>query len=90
MECRSVQSKRHFATFILAGINRDEIPCRTTEVLFKRLKEEIIRLKDEGRVLIRFNELRESTEPRLSSESNWFDVISVRRWRDLALGGGLG
>jgi hypothetical protein len=28
---------------ILAGINWDEIPCRTTEVLFKRLK-------DEGRV----------------------------------------
>ena len=38
---------------ILAGINWDEIPCRTTEVLFKRLKEEIIRLRDEGRVLMR-------------------------------------
>jgi hypothetical protein len=27
---------------ILAGINWDEIRCRATEVLFKRLKEEII------------------------------------------------
>lgn len=51
---------------ILTGINWDEIPCRTTEVLFKRLKEEIIRLKDEGRVLMRFNELRETLQLRLS------------------------
>jgi len=50
---------------ILAAINWDEIPCRTTEVLFKRLKEEIIRLKDEGRVLLRFNELREALQLRL-------------------------
>lgn len=50
---------------ILAGINWDEIPCRTTEVLFKRLKEEIIRLKDEGRVLMRFSELRETLQLRL-------------------------
>jgi small GTP-binding protein len=53
---------------ILESINWDEIPCRTTEVLFKRLKEEIIRLKDEGRVLMRFNELRETLQLRLSGE----------------------
>ncbi len=46
---------------ILAGINWDEIPCRTMEVLFKRLK-------DEGRVLMRFNELRETLHLRLSGE----------------------
>lgn len=51
---------------IIAGINWDELPCRTTEVLFKLLKEEIIRLKDEGRVLMRFNELREALQLRLS------------------------
>jgi small GTP-binding protein len=51
---------------ILARINWDELPCRTTEVLFKRLKEEIIRLKDEGRVLMRFNELRETLQLRLN------------------------
>ena len=67
---------------ILAGINWDEIPCRTTEVLFKRLKEEIIRLKDEGRVLMRFNELRETLQLRLSSEFKQFDVMSVRWLRD--------
>jgi hypothetical protein len=57
---------------ILAAINWDELPCRTTEVLFKRLKEEIIRLKDEGRVLIRFNELRETLQLRLSGEFKRF------------------
>ncbi|TMQ19635.1 MAG: DUF4365 domain-containing protein, partial [Deltaproteobacteria bacterium] len=53
---------------IFAAINWDEIPCRTTEVLFKRLKEEIIQLKDEGRVLMRFNELRETLQLRLSAQ----------------------
>ena len=50
---------------IPAGINWDELPCRTTEALFKRLKEEIIRLKDEGRVLMRFNELCVTLQLRL-------------------------
>jgi small GTP-binding protein len=55
---------------ILAAINWDELPCRTTEVLFKRLKEEIIRLKDEGRVLMRFNELRETLQLRLVGQAS--------------------
>ncbi|MBM3880394.1 MAG: hypothetical protein FJ387_11870 [Verrucomicrobia bacterium] len=63
---------------ILAGINWDEIPCRTTEVLFKRLKEEIIRLKDEGRVLLRFNELRETLQLRLSGEFQRFADEELR------------
>ena len=57
---------------ILTGINWDDIPCRTTEVVFKKLKEEIIRLKDEGRVLMRFNELRDSLQLRLVAEYNRF------------------
>lgn len=57
---------------ILTGINWDDIPCRTTEVVFKKLKEEIIRLKDEGRVLMRFNELRDSLQFRLAGEYNRF------------------
>jgi small GTP-binding protein len=57
---------------ILAGIKWDEIPCRTTEVLFKRLKEEIIRLKAQGRVLMRFNELRETLQLRLSGQFKRF------------------
>jgi small GTP-binding protein len=57
---------------ILAGIDWNGLPCRTTKVLFKRLKEEIIRLKDEGRVLMRFNELRETLQLRLSGEFERF------------------
>ena len=41
-------------------------------MLFTRLKEEIVRLKDEGRVLLRFNELRETLQLRLSGEFKRF------------------
>lgn len=51
---------------ILSGIRWENIPWRSSPRLFKRLKEEIVRLKDEGRVLLRFNELRETLYLRLS------------------------
>jgi hypothetical protein len=50
---------------VLAGIRWADIPWRSSPVLFKRLKEEIIRFKDEGRVLMRFNELRDALRLRL-------------------------
>ena len=50
---------------ILDGIRWEEIPWRSSPLLFKRLKEEIVRLKDDGRVLMRFNELRETLQLRL-------------------------
>lgn len=74
---------------ILAGINWDEIPCRTTEVLFKRLKEEIIRLKDEGRVLMRFNELRETLQLGLSGEFKRFGDDELRAVLTLLAGPGV-
>ena len=74
---------------ILAAINWDEIPCRTTEVLFKRLKEEIIRLKDEGRVLMRFNELRETLPLRLSGEFKRFADEELRAVLTLLAGPGV-
>ena len=67
----------------------DEIPCRTTEVLFKRLKEEIIRLKDEGRVLMRFNELRETLQLRLSGEFKRFADEELRAVLTLLAGPGV-
>jgi len=51
---------------IIDGIQWENIPWRSSPVLFKRLKDEIIRLKDEGRVLMRFNELREVLALRLT------------------------
>lgn len=74
---------------ILAAINWDEIPCRTTEVLFKQLKEEIIRLKDEGRVLMRTNELRETLQLRLSGEFNRFADEELRAVLTLLAGPGV-
>ena len=44
----------------LQGIQWENIQWRSSPVLFKQLKEEILRLKDEGCVLLRFNELRET------------------------------
>ncbi|HOD82646.1 MAG: translocation protein TolB [Planctomycetes bacterium ADurb.Bin126] len=54
------QGCRELKKAILDGIDWDAIPCRTTKALFKRLKDEIVRLKDQGRVLMRFNELRDT------------------------------
>lgn len=60
---------------ILDCIDWANIPWRSSPVLFKRLKEEIVRLKDEGRILMRFNELRDALRLRLHpSEINFADA----------------
>ena len=74
---------------ILDAINWDEIPCRTTEVLFRRLKEEILRLKDQDRVLMRFNELRETLQLRLSGEFERFADEELRAVLTLLAGPGV-
>ncbi len=55
---------------IIDGIQWRNIPWRSSPLLFKQLKEEIIRLKDAGRVLMRFNELRETLQLRLLEEKS--------------------
>ncbi|MCH8149130.1 MAG: hypothetical protein IH987_14295, partial [Planctomycetes bacterium] len=54
---------------IVELINWEGMTKRTSPALFKRLKEEIVRLKDEGRVLMRFNELREALALRLFAQA---------------------
>ncbi|MEO1396765.1 MAG: DUF4365 domain-containing protein [Cyanobacteria bacterium J06634_5] len=49
-------------------IDWDSIAKRTTPKLFRRLKEEIVAIKDKGRVLIRFNELREALMLRMGKK----------------------
>ena len=66
---------------ILEGIQWENIPWRSSPLLFKQLKEEIIRLKDAGRVLMRFNELREALRLRLLEERR----IEVARFTDKEL-----
>ncbi len=53
---------------IVELIDWDQIAERTSPALFKWLKEEIVRLKDEDRALMRFNELREALTLRLEGE----------------------
>jgi len=57
---------------ILNGIRWENIPWRSSPILFKRLKEEIISLKDAGRVLMRFNELRDNFRLRLTRDDAKF------------------
>ena len=59
---------------ILDGIRWEDIPWRSSPLLFKRLKEEIVRLKDENRVLMRLNELRDTLQIRLSGEIRFADA----------------
>jgi small GTP-binding protein len=57
---------------IQTGIDWDNLPWRSSPLLFKRLKEEVVKLKDEGRVLMRFNELRDALRLRLSGTGTEF------------------
>ena len=74
---------------ILDGIRWEDIPWRSSPLLFKRLKEEIIRLKDEGRVLMRFNELRETLQLRLSGEVARFTDEELKAVVSLLAGPGV-
>jgi small GTP-binding protein len=73
---------------ILHGIRWENIPWRTSPRLFKRLREEIIRLKDEGRVLMRFNELRDSLQLRMAGESEGFSDEELKAVIGLLAGPG--
>ncbi len=47
---------------IVESIDWDRIPWRSSPTLFKRLKEGILELKEAGRTLMRFKELRQTLE----------------------------
>ena len=75
-------------TAILDAIRWEDIPWRSSPLLFKRLKEEIVRLKDEGRVLFRFNELRETLHLRLADEAVRFTDDELKAVLSLLAGPG--
>ena len=74
---------------ILNGIQWENIPWRSSPFLFKRLKEEIIRLKDAGRVLLRFNELRDMLHLGLSSDIGRFTDEELKAVISLLSGPGV-
>jgi small GTP-binding protein len=73
---------------ILDSIRWEYVPWRTSPRLFKRLKEEIIRLKDEDRVLMRFNELRESLQLRMTGMAERFSDEDLKAVIGLLAGPG--
>jgi small GTP-binding protein len=58
---------------IIENIRWDEIPWHSSPVLFKRLKEAIIQLKDQGVVLLRYSELRQRLELTLGTDFRFKD-----------------
>ena len=72
---------------IVEAIDWDSIPCRTTTATFKSLKDEIIRLKDDGHVLMRFNELRDTLRLRMDAAS--FSSSELEAVIDLLRGPGV-
>jgi hypothetical protein len=74
---------------ILNGIRWADIPWRSSPVLFKRLKEEIVRFKDEGRVLMRFNELRDALGLRLVGKGAHFKDEELKAVVGLLAGPGV-
>jgi small GTP-binding protein len=74
---------------ILTGIRWADIPWRSSPLLFKRLKEEIARFKDEGRALMRFNELRDALHLRLAGADAQFKDEELRAVVGLLAGPGV-
>ena len=80
---------RELKDAILAGIRWADIPWHSSPFLFKRLKEEIVRLKDEGRVLMRFNELRDGLRLRMTGEGAPFKDEELKAVVGLLAGPGV-
>jgi small GTP-binding protein len=74
---------------ILNTICWDEIPRRVSPMVFKNLRDEIIKLKDERRVLIRFNELRQTLQLKLLGASGRFTDEELEAVLNLLAGSGL-
>ena len=72
---------------IIENINWNDIPHRTSPRIFKLLKDEIIRLKDEGKVLLRVAELKQQLEMRLPDER--FEIEELRAVVGLLAGSGV-
>jgi hypothetical protein len=74
---------------ILSSICWEHLPWRSSPSLFRKLKEEIVRLKDAGRVLMRFNELRETLRLRLLGKLAAFTDEELRAVIALLSGPGI-
>jgi WD40 repeat protein/GTPase SAR1 family protein/DNA-directed RNA polymerase subunit RPC12/RpoP len=62
---------------IIKNIDWDNIPYTSSPEIFKLLKEQIINLKDEGKVLLRLSELKQQLEMVLPKNSFTFDELNA-------------
>ncbi len=60
---------------IMETIAWGNLDRRTSPHIFKRIKEEVLKLRDEGQVLLTFKELREMLRQRLHAEPEFTDAI---------------
>lgn len=81
--CGDLRSK------VISTIDWTAIPWRSSPTLFKRLKEEIVRMKDEGKLLVRFNELRDTLKIRLGVEESEFTDAQLKAVLSLLSGPGV-
>jgi WD40 repeat protein len=72
---------------IIDNIPWDDIPWTASPRIFKLLKQEVIKLKDEGKVLLRAGELKQQLEMRLPGET--FTVEQLRAVVGLLAGPGV-
>ena len=72
---------------IISNIPWDEIPWTTSPRTFKLLKDEIFKLRDQGRVLLRMSELRQQLELALPAEN--FTLEHLRSVIGLLAGQGI-
>lgn len=72
---------------IICNILWDEIPWTASPRIFKLLKETIIKLKDEGKALLRVSELKQQLEMRLPGEA--FGINQLRAVVGLLAGPGV-
>ncbi|HEX9929597.1 MAG TPA: DUF4365 domain-containing protein [Pyrinomonadaceae bacterium] len=72
---------------IIENINWNSIPHLISPRIFKLLKDEIIRLKDQGKVLLRVAELKQQLEMRLPDER--FEIEELRAVVGLLAGSGV-
>ncbi|QLH70726.1 DUF4365 domain-containing protein [Rhodopseudomonas palustris] len=79
----------HLRDAIVRGIRWESIPWRSSPLLFKKLKDGIVNIKDEGRILIRLNELRDLLELRFFGEIGKFSQEELHAVVGLLAGPGI-
>lgn len=86
---RTGQGCKELKTAIVQSIDWERIPWRSSPRLFKLLKEEIVSLKDSGKILMRFNDLREMLALRLHGQSERFTDAQLKAVLSLLAGPGV-